>query len=303
MFQIINKLKHLFETKKKINDVKPAVIREKMFLFLRATVVNPQFSSQTKEFLTTQTKDFGCKVEVSDKFIDKVWKSSIIEDIVEFHKVKTSLDLAKQTDGSKKKKVFIPKLEDALWAGTYKSDNCTLILTEGDSAKTFAMWGRSVVGTDKFGVYPLKVKVFNVRDASTQQLIGNEEINNINQILGLKQDKEYTSTSDLRYGKVMILTDSDVDGSHIKGLIMNVFHYWWPSLLKLNYIQSMRTPIVKATKGKHVLEFFNQQDYDTWKSNASTGGYQIRYYKGLGTSTSEEAKAYFRDLKTIQYKK
>ena len=178
-----------------------------MFLFLRATVVNPQFTSQTKEQLTTQSKDFGCKIEVSDKFIDRLWKSQIIDEIVEFCKLKETMDLAKKTDGSKKNKVYIPKLEDALWAGTNKSDECTLILTEGDSAKTFAMWGRSVVGPEKWGIYPLKGKVLNVRDATVQQLVGNEEINNVKQIVGLKQEKEYNNTSDLRYGKIMLLTD------------------------------------------------------------------------------------------------
>jgi DNA topoisomerase-2 len=300
VYQITNKIKALLESKKKLKDVKPAMIREKLFLFLRATVVNPQFSSQTKEFLTTQSKDFGCRVDVSDKFIDRLWKSSIVEELVEFCKMKESLDLAKQTDGKKKSKIYVPKLEDASWAGTPKSDQCTLILTEGDSAKTFALWGRSVVGTDKYGVYPLKGKVLNVRDATTQQLINNEEINHIKQIIGLKQGKEYKDTSDLRYGKIMILTDADVDGSHIKGLIMNMFHYWWPSLLKFNYIQTLKTPIVKAMKGKKVLEFFTQQDYENWKDTTNTGGYQIRYYKGLGTSKRDDAKDSFIRLEELR---
>ena len=125
MYQIINKLKTLLETKKKLKDVKPAIIKDKMFLFLRATVINPQFSSQSKEQLTTQVKDFGCKIEVSDKFIDKLWKSSIIDEIVEYCKVKESLDLGKKTDGKKVEKILgIPKLEDALWAGTKKSNEC-----------------------------------------------------------------------------------------------------------------------------------------------------------------------------------
>lgn len=212
MYQIVNKLKTLLETKKKLKDIKPAMIRERMFLFLRSTVANPQFNSQTKEYLTTQVKDFGCKIEVNDKFIDKLWKSQIIEDIVQYHKLKETMDIAKKTDGSKKNKVYIPKLEDALWAGTNKSDQCTLILTEGESAKTFAMWGRSIVGPEKFAVYPLRGKLLNLRDATAQQLVGNEEINNVKQILGLKQGKEYKDTSDLRYGKVMILTDADCDG-------------------------------------------------------------------------------------------
>jgi len=731
VYQITNKLKSLLETKKKLKDVKPAVIREKLFLFLRATIVNPQFNSQTKECLTTQAKDFGCKIEVGEKFIEKLWKSSIVDEIVEFCKIKENLDLAKSTDGKKKTKIFVPKLEDALWAGTAKSDLCTLILTEGDSAKTFALWGRSVVGPERFGVFPLKGKCIsedteiplwngdiklakdiqigdiligddgyprtvltlfkgngkmyqvsqtrgnsykvndehiltlcmpehksihwandqsswrslywdkltktikvkqihapiktkcdlcdklldrkslrkhykrkhntkldtnscpvidlkepsvvrahlklqeflstiddnniidisiqdylkiksqrhklkgfrgecvnwehkdvlldpyvlglwlgdgmqtgysyachsekdteiinyleewgkdndaqftrnprsyefyissiknyrqsncsplkkllsnynlinnkhipqeylinsreirlkvlaglidtdgyvhkdgtieiaqsfkhkklvddiiylsrslgfytyvrekvtnykyksgelaqayiikisgdicdiptllprkkplstnkynvrnitgkldikeipdenyvgigidgnnrflindftvthnclNIRDATVQQLMNNEEINNLKQIIGLKQGKEYENTSDLRYGKVMCLTDADVDGSHIKGLLINFFHAQWPSLVKLNFIQTLRTPIVKAIRGNRVHEFFTQQEYEEWRKTNSTTGYQIKYYKGLGTSTKEDAQKTFKRIADLQ---
>jgi DNA topoisomerase-2 len=300
IYQITNKLKTLLETKKKLSDVKPAIIKERLFFFLRATVINPSFSSQTKEQLTTQSKDFGCKIELTDKFIDKLWKSSIVEDIVEFCKVKESIDLAKKTDGSKKNKIYVPKLEDALWAGTAKSNQCTLILTEGLSAMTFALWGRSIVGPDKFGVFPLKGKLLNVRDASVTQLINNEEINNLKQIIGLKQGKIYKDTSELRYGKVMCLTDADTDGSHIKGLLVNFFHANWPSLVKLDFIQTLKTPIVKAIRGKKILEFFTEQDYNKWKDQNVTQGYQIRYFKGLGTSKKEDAQDTFRRIKDLQ---
>jgi DNA gyrase/topoisomerase IV subunit B len=209
LYQIINRLKEMLETKKKLKDVKPSFIKDRLFFFLRATVVNPSFNSQTKETLTTSSKDFGCKIDVSDSFLNKIYKSSIIEEIVEFCKLKESAKLSKETDGKKVNKIYIPKLEDAIWAGTNKSKECTLILTEGDSAKTFAMWGRSVVGPEKYGVMSLKGKLLNVRDASISQLINNDELNNIKQIMGLKQDKVYKDTSDLRYGKIMILTDAD----------------------------------------------------------------------------------------------
>ncbi len=300
MYQITNKLQTLLTTKKKVNDVKPAMIREKMFLFLRATVINPHFNSQTKEYLTTQVKDFGCKVDVSDKFIDKIWKSTIIDDIVQLCKAKESLELARSTDGKKKSRIIIPKLEDALWAGTARSDLCTLILTEGDSAKTFAMWGRSIVGAEKFAVFPLKGKVLNVRDATVQQLINNEEINNLKQIIGLKQGKDYQNTSDLRYGKVMLLTDADVDGSHIKALLVNFFHAQWPSLLKLNFLQTLRTPIIKAIKGNKVIEFFTEQDYNKWKDSVNVSGYRIRYFKGLGTSQKQDAQETFKKIDNLK---
>jgi DNA gyrase/topoisomerase IV subunit B len=736
MYQIVSKLKTLLETKKKLKDVKPNFIKDKMFLFLRATVANPSFNSQSKEQLTTASKDFGCRVDVPDKFIDKLWKSSIVEDIVEFCKMKETMDVAKKTDGSKKNKIYIPKLEDALWAGTAKSEQCTLILTEGLSAMTFAMWGRSIVGPERYGAIPLKGKclffdtkiplfngeiklakdiqigdtligddgnkrnvltlhkgngkmyeVFqdrgesykvndehiltlcmpehkiiywvpsnytwrtiywdktsknikakesqtsvkikckecgiminakslkrhytrkhknvkyipyklenkdindksviqarkkleeflssidsnniidicigdyfnvtesfkrklkgirgecvnwenkevsldpyvlglwlgdgmksgyayscygekdpeiidylnewgknndveltlsknnrcwykitsidnpkktgyaplkkllskynlinnkhipkdylinskeirlkvlagiidtdgtvypdgtieisqstkhqqltddivylarslgfythlkkkltnyeyvntgekaeayiikisgdteeiptilprkkssstnqynmrnstgtikikeidnenyvgigidgnnrflindftvthnclNIRDASASQLINNEEINNLKQIIGLKQGKEYTSTKELRYGKVMILTDADCDGTHIKALLLNFFHYWWPSLVKLDFIQTLRTPIVKAIQGKRVLEFFTEQDYHKWQnSGINTKNYQIKYFKGLGTSKKEDAQDNFKRLDELK---
>jgi len=301
MYQITNRIKTLLETKKKLKDVKPVFIKERIFLFLRSTVINPTFSSQTKEFLTTAVKDFRCKIEVSDKFIDKLWKSSIIDEIVQFCKLKESMDLAKTTDGKKKNKIYIPKLEDALWAGTAKSDQCTLILTEGDSAKTFAMWGRSVAGPERLGIMPLKGKVINVRDATIQQLMNNEEINNLKQIIGLKQGKDYKDTSDLRYGKVLLLTDSDVDGSHIKGLLINFIHAQWPSLVKLPFIQTLKTPIVKAMRGKQVIEFFTQQDYEHWRETTQNAkNYNIKYFKGLGTSTKEDAKSTFSRIRELQ---
>jgi DNA gyrase/topoisomerase IV subunit B len=300
VYQITSKLKTLLETKKKLKDVKPAIIKEKIFLFLRSTIVNPQFSSQTKEQLTTQVKDFGCKVEISEKFIEKLWKSPIVEDIVEFCKMKETMDLAKSTDGKKKNKIYVPKLEDALWAGTAKSEQCTLILTEGLSAMTFALWGRSIVGPERFGVFPLKGKLLNVRDASVSQLMNNEEINNLKQIIGLKQGKEYKDTKDLRYGKVMCLTDADTDGSHIKGLLVNFFHANWPSLIKMNFIQTLRTPIVKAIRGQKVIEFYTEQDYKHWQSTTNTNGYQIRYFKGLGTSKKEDAQETFRRIDRLR---
>ena len=163
-----------------------------------------------------------------------------------------------------------------------------------------AIAGLSVVGRDQYGVFPLKGKVLNVRDANPKQIIGNSEITNIKKILGLESTKKYKDVKTLRYGKVMIMTDQDHDGSHIKGLILNLFHSQWPELLELNYINCMITPIIKATYGKNVKSFYTLTEYHEWmeKTNKKCS---IKYYKGLGTSTSKEAKEYFKDLKINQY--
>jgi DNA topoisomerase-2 len=215
LYQIINKLKVMLETKKKLKELKPNFIKDKLFLFLRATVANPTFNSQTKEQLTTASKDFGCSVVVPDTFIEKLYKSSITNEIVEFCKAKEIATLSKATDGVKKNRIFIEKLEDAGFAGGVKSDHCTLILTEGLSALTFALHGRSVIGSEYIGCFPLKGVILNICDASIAQRTGNTEINNIKQILGLKENIVYKDTSQLRYGKVIILTDADVDGLNV----------------------------------------------------------------------------------------
>jgi DNA topoisomerase-2 len=300
-YQIVSKLKTMIESKKKIKDLKPSYIKDKLCVFLRATVKNPSFSSQTKEQLTTQVKDFGTKIEVSDAFIQKLYKSDIVEEIVALCRMKESRDLSKQTDGKKTTKVYIQNLEDALYAGTSKSNECTLILTEGLSAKTFAIWGRAILdkGIERYGIMSLKGKILNVRDASMSQLMNNEEINNLKQILGLKQGKIYNDTSELRYSKIMILTDADLDGNHIKGLLVNVFHYWWPQLLKLNFIQTLRTPIVVVSKGKVKKEFYTEGDYNIWKQE-NNSGWTIKYFKGLGTSKKEDAKDIFGRLNNLK---
>lgn len=312
--QIIKKLGEMITSKKKVENLRSAYIKDKLFLFVKATVVNPSFSSQSKEYLSTPAKDFGSKPEVTDSFISKIYsKTGIVEDIVSFTKFKNQKELGKAGDAPsrKKSKLNIPNLEDAYNAGTSKSENCVLFLTEGMSAKTFAVSGLSVIGRENYGVYPLKGKALNIREATQKQLLNNEELNNLKQIIGLNHGKKYSDTKSLRYSRVCILTDADYDGSHIKGLIMNMFHYWWPELLDIKgFLTSMKTPMIKATSGSgktaKEIDFYSMSAYNRWaeENMPKSGGskhqnskWNIKYYKGLGTSTAVEAKKIFSNMK------
>merc|ERR1719230_2531655 len=188
----------------------------------------------------------------------------------------------------------IPKLEDANDAGGTKGKECTLILTEGDSAKALAVAGLAVVGRDRYGVFPLRGKLLNVRDVTQKQISENKEIMNLVKILGLTFGQRGEKKK-MRYGSVMIMADQDYDGSHIKGLLVNFFHFWWPDLLKDgNFMKEFVTPIVKVRKGDQTITFFTQNEYEEWKENNDNGkGWHMKYYKGLGTSTAAEAKEYF----------
>ena len=292
--QVVKKLTEYIQSKHKNVKIKPTQIKDYLFMFVKSTIDNPSFSSQTKTELTSRYKDFGTRYDIHDDIIKKIYKLGFVDELVSLAKHKEVMEMSK-TDGRKQSSVRgIPKLEDATKAGTKDSAKCTLILTEGDSAKTFAISGLGVVGRDYYGVFPLKGKLLNVRDASPKQMMNNEEISNIKKILGLQQDKKYDTVKDLRYGNVLILTDADVDGSHIKGLFINFIHNFWPNLLQHSFVTSMRTPILKAYKGSQTLSFYTQYEYDRWKENQQ--GWRIKYYKGLGTSTAQEAKEYFREF-------
>lgn len=176
------------------------------------------------------------------------------------------------------------------------------MLTEGDSAKAMAVSGRSAVekGGDIFGIYPLRGKLLNVREASHKQIMENKEINELVKIVGLQYKKKYQTVDDLkslRYGKVMIMTDQDQDGSHIKGLLINFIHHNWPALLRLPFLEEFITPIVKVTKGDRSLSFYSLPEFSEWKAATQNWNtWKVKYYKGLGTSTSKEAKEYFGDM-------
>ena len=302
--QIIRKLSAYILKKKKIN-VKPTTIKEQIMLFIRCDIENPSFDSQTKDYLTTQASKFGSVCNVSDKFIDKIAKMGIMEAACLLTEVK-DVKAAKKNDGVKSKNIRgIHKLVDANSAGTKESNLCTLLLVEGDSAKAGVVSGLSKEDRQYYGVYPLKGKLMNIRGASLKNISNNNEINEIKKIIGLETGKEYTQeiiSSKLRYGKVLFLTDQDLDGTHIKGLCINMFDSEWKSLINIpNFIGFMNTPILKAKKQSQEVMFYNDGEFEKWKLDNNVEQWKVKYYKGLGTSTAKEFKEYFKNPKIVMF--
>ena len=306
--------KHLMEKLKGKNKggvaLKPQLVKNHIMVFVNALIINPAFDSQTKDTLTTNMAKFGSKCKITDEFMKEINKCGIGEAVLLGAANKTD-DALKRKSGTKKKRLTgIDKLDDANDAGGPKSSQCSLILTEGDSAKALAISGLSVIGRDRYGVFPLRGKLLNVRDASAQMIMKNAEIDAITKIVGLKHGKEYDSENikELRYGSIMIMADQDQDGSHIKGLVINFIHKFWPSLLKIpGFLKEFITPIVKATHKKTKTKnqiFFNMPEYQEWQKEVGDDikSFNVKYYKGLGTSTAAEAKDYFSNLRTHQLK-
>ncbi|CUM64521.1 uncharacterized protein PRCAT00002126001 [Priceomyces carsonii] len=316
--QIISKLIETLEKKEKGKKklmIKPQEVRNKMFLFVNCLIENPAFTSQTKEQLTTRVAQFGGKpsekVTISDQFINKILKTSIVDEIRTIARLNEDRALQK-VDGSKKQRIKGQvKLVDANKAGTRIGHQCTLILTEGDSALSLAVAGLAVVGRDLYGCFPLKGKLLNVREASIDQISKNTEINALKKIIGLQHKKQYDAESikTLRYGHIMIMTDQDQDGSHIKGLIINFLETSFPGLLETpGFLLEFITPIVKVTiknrGSKQVIPFYNMPEFEAWREDEGARcRWTHKYYKGLGTSSPMEAREYFaaldRHLKTF----
>ena len=304
--QITRKLVEYIEKKRKVK-VNPNNIKEQLILFLRCDIENPLFDSQTKDYMNTPFSKFGSACVVSDKFIEKLAKIGVMDAACALTEVKEN-KAAKKTDGTKTKNIRgIPKLIDANWAGTERSAECTIIFCEGDSAKAGIVSGLSSEDRNLFGVYPMKGKILNVRGENIKKVSENKEIAEIKKILGLETGREYTGIEDLRYGRVLIMTDADLDGHHIKGLCINLFHTQWTALLQIpGFIGFMNTPILKANKGNQSLVFYNEGEYNEWKaglsvSTTSTNNWKIKYYKGLGTSTGKEFREYFQQKKIVGF--
>ena len=301
--KIVKSILEKLEKKNKQFTIKPQHVKQHLWIFVNSQIENPTFDSQTKETLTSKPSDFGSSFELSENFIKKVLKTNIVERCLRYAKTREDEKNLRKLNGKTKKTarlLGIEKLDDANWAGTKNSEKCTLILTEGDSAKSLAMAGIEVVGRDTFGCFPLRGKMLNVRECATQKIIKNQEVQYLMKILGIKIGENYTDLKNLRYGSILIMTDQDVDGSHIKGLIVNFIHTFWPSLIKINgFVRQFITPILKATKGSEVHSFYTIPEYKKWldSKNGKIKGYKIKYYKGLGTSTNKEAQEYFSNIK------
>jgi DNA topoisomerase-2 len=283
--QILSQMREFFQKKHKV-DVKPSELKNHMMIFINSTVVNPSFSSQTKEKLITEIKDFGFTYEVPDKLIKSILKSEIVNSILDWVNQKKQADESKLARELNKNlsKIKVEKLIDAKGKDRWK---CSLNIFEGDSA---ASSFRKYRVPETMGSFSLKGKFINVSDISTQKLIQNDEAINLMGSIGLKLGKD-PDLKHLRYGRILILSDADVDGNSISALLINFFNKYWPDLFDRNMVYKVETPIVvaisKKDKKKKIL-FYTQGEYNTWVQKENLQNWEIKYKKGLAALVDDE---------------
>lgn len=289
-----NRTTHLFTSR----DVKPHFL-----VCVNAVLINPTFSNQSKTRLNSPAP----VVAIDPKMIQTVCtKWGFMEKMNELLKSREMLSLRK-TEKKARGYRRIEGLDHANKAGSKDSKECTLILCEGLSAKTYAVTGIEIgwnkrKGRDYFGVFALRGKLLNVRNATTDTISGNKEIASIIQALNLRYKVDYTDDKEfetLTYGRVMIITDADVDGLHIASLILNMFHVLFPSLLKREFLYWMMTPVAKIFQPSRTLTFYNDFDYQNALKEMTTK-FTVKYYKGLGTSSDEDVRQTF-GIKVVSF--
>jgi DNA topoisomerase-2 len=280
--QAVNWLRDKIKRKHKY-DIRPSDIKQHLFLFIDSTVVNPAFSSQTKEKLITDQREFGSEHELSEKTLKKVLASDVLQSILDWIEKKKQADeraeLRKLNRTLDKSKVL--KLIDAKKRGD-RSD-CSLAIFEGDSAKSAF---RRYRDPKTQGAFPLRGKFMNVSETPDSRVAQNAEVQSLMASLGLKMGEK---PSDLRYGKVLFYTDADVDGNSISGLLINFFAKYWPELFDMKVIWKVDTPLMVAKKGKQVISFYSDEEYRNWESGQKDlKSWNIAYKKGLAALEDDE---------------
>lgn len=284
--------------KKTKQQVRPSDINSHFFLFVNARIDKPRYSSQTKEDLKSDWKTWGSVPDIDDKFLKKILSSKIVEEVIEWALRKKAMEDAKAVkDKTTKKKSFNDILKYEPAGEKVDRSKCILIVCEGDSASGPLLEARN---PNLHGVYPLRGKSMNVRDTDIATVKKNDELINLMRIIGLEIGK-VPVRSELRYHHLLVATDQDWDGHHIRGLVINLFQTFWPSLLSEGFVLGLQTPIVRVEQSKKMLEFFTEDDYLAWQASQSKP-FTSTYLKGLGGNTAEHFKKFLAsDEFFVQY--
>jgi DNA topoisomerase-2 len=294
--QLADSLRELINKKHKV-DIKPAEIKKHLFLFINATIINSDFNSQTKEKLINSPKDFGTEHTVSESLVKRLFKSDIIETILDWIDKKKlaqeRAELRKLNKNLAKTKVL--DLVDA--KARSNRERCVLGIFEGKSALNPV---RRYRDSQLFGAFPLRGKFRNVNELKNSQVVKNKEIIHLLAALRLKLGE---SPDSMRYGKIYIYTDADPDGDSIAALLINFFAKYWPELFDRGKIYKVLTPLVVSKRGKTKNYFYTNEDYQAWLKTVNPKGWEIDYKKGLASLEDDEYEEIVNNPQLLQIKK
>ena len=282
---------------KKFNEIIFEDIYKNVGIILSVFLKNPQFQGQTKEKLVNENLnkiiETPIKVKIENWLINNKKLSSYIIDRVlsnlnERKQKKKELDLRKKT---KTKKNKLPgKLADCSSKDIELNE---LFIVEGDSAGGSAKQARDRITQ---AVLPLRGKILNVASASEEKLNQNQELNNL--ILALGFSKKNIDINDLRYNKIIIMTDADVDGSHIAALLLTYFYKNFPKLIEMGHLFIAKPPLFRISKANKSYYAQDEIEKDEIDKKHFNGKGIISRFKGLGEMPPIQLKETTMDPKT-----
>lgn len=288
---------------KVVKGVDNRSIRNHIGYVINAWLPDPSWDSQAKTRLSSYKPDPAGKpvttfcLDFTEAELSPVKRWTLLATVIENYtngKIKSS-SARKLGQRQILKKCTHANFASGSWD---RRSQCTLIVTEGESAVGYYkhMKALNPLLMDTYGVLPFRGKCLNVYNATPMEYYDNKEFEIFSQALNLSAPgTDYTLEENfrtLRYSKVLMMADSDVDGNHIKALLLTLFYCKYPSLFQRGFVQIYLTPILRAWKGGAHLAFYHISSYRRWIRDigGNTDGWNVRYYKGLGTSNAEDVK-------------
>ncbi len=268
-------------------------VREGIVGAILVKVKDPVFESQTKNKLSNSEIRGPVVQEVKDAVQDLLYKNEvagkkIVERILFNEKLRKELAAVKKEAKEKQKKISfkIPKLRDCKYHfgdGSKEGENSVIFLTEGESASASIVMSR-----DPFtqAVFSLRGKPLNVYGMKLEQLYKNEEMYNLMSALNIEDE-----LANLRYNKVILATDADVDGMHIRNLLITFFLTYFEGLVVNGHLHILETPLFKVRNKEKTIYCYSEEEKQ--KAEKSLGrGYEITRFKGLGEISAHEFKQF-----------
>ena len=275
-------------------------VQEGLVMIISAKHPNPQFEGQTK------TKLGNSEVRgIADKIFAESLERFLLEHPDEAKTVvEKALTAGRARIAAKKARELTRRKGDLDVINTYgKLSDCKskdasiseIFIVEGDSAGGSAVKGRNSITQ---AILPLRGKILNVEKARLDRALSNEEIRTMITAFGTGIDKEFDITK-LRYHKIIIMTDADVDGAHIRVLLLTLFYRFFKPLVEGGYVYAAQPPLFCIKHGKTIKYVLNEAERDEYLATLSPNTkYDVARMKGLGEMDAEELNETTMDIKT-----